>query len=543
MQTQATSLVNFSVQTPPTGSGRNSSSSDKAFAACLSDKQQAGSGNKAVSRQAGKADAETAVKKDMPQDDKQQPAEESTIASAAQSGVAEQPQPVAVQPQSDSSADLSLRMAAFTPVNGFVQIANANAAGKSNSGTVVNVQAVNANAGSAMTNMISELAMQQNGQLSQAFSGVQVQAETNVATTVNAAPLSEVVSQQPGALNDLATVKTADAKLGMLLKNFAGQNQQATGETVTTAESTVVQQPAVSALNQPPTAAAQQTTDVDATAKATTAVQPTVATAAAAQQAVQTPVAGVMEQAVSVPQQQIARTPDSENVKPDEQQLKTEMPVDSIKAVGAPKGQAEAKQGQQAGGEKLPTDAGTAETNQEKSVDVNPLNYASVKSSVEVVTHSGAAVDKQNAVQPDAILRQVADQVRLTHRPGTAEMIMHLKPEQLGDVTVKLMMESGRLTAKFHADNPEVRMVLENSLQQLKQELTSVGIKVHDVGVYAGLDNPLGQQGERGQAWAGMMSNGNSSRKTEVLPEAVVQELEQQSKIADSSDVGVDYRV
>lgn len=541
MQTQATSLVNFSVQTPPTGSGRNSSSSDKAFADCLSDKQQAGSGNKAVSRQAGKADAETAVKKDMPQDDKQQPTEESTTASAAQSRVAEQPQPVAVQ-QPDSSADLSLRMAAFTPVNGFVQIANANAVGKSNSGTVVNVQAVNANAGSAMTNMTSELAVQQNGQLSQAFSGMQVQVGTNVAM-VNAVPLPEVMSQPPGTLNDLETAKAADVKLGMPPNGLTEPSQPTNTAVVPTAESTAVQQPAVSALYQQPTAAAQQTTDVGVAAKATTAVQSTVVPAAV-QQAVQTPVAGVTEQTVSVLQQQTARTPNAENViKTDEQQSKTETPVDSIKAVGAPKGQAEAKQGQQAGKEQLSTDAGTTETNQEKSVDVNPLNYASVKPSMEVVTHSGATIDKQNAVQPDAILRQVADQVRLTHRPGTEEMIMHLKPEQLGDVTVKLMMESGRLTARFHADNPEVRMVLENSLQQLKQDLTSVGIKVHDVGVYAGLDNPLGQQGERDQAWAGMMSNGNSSRKTEVLPETVVQELEQQSKIADSSDVGVDYRV
>lgn len=540
MQTQATSLVSFSVQTPPTGAGRSNSSSDKAFAACLSDKQQASNGSKTDSQPEVKTDAATPVKKGAPQDDKQQTSEDTTTSSTSQTGTADQQQPVAAQQQPDASADIALRMAVFTPVNGLVQIANATAANKNNAATVVNVQAVNASANSAMSNMTSVLAMPQDGQLPQGFSGALAQVGAAVATANNA-QAAEGLPQQMGTVpSNVTNSKAANAKTDALPTVFNGQGQAQTAETLSATEGAAVQETVVSALNQQPITTAAQTVDTNAIAEA--AAPATVKSTAASQQTVQATATGVVATA-NAPQPQTARLSNAENVQTDEPQNKTEMPLDSIKAVGASKEQTEAKQGQQAGKEKLPTDAGTTEISQEKTTDVNPLNYSSVKSSVEVVTHSGAAVDKQNAVQANAVLSQVADQVRLTHRPGADEMIMHLKPEQLGDVTVKLLMEGGRLTARFHADNPEVRIVLENSLQQLKQDLTSAGIKVHDVGVYAGLDNPLGQQGERGQAWAGMTGNGNSSRKAEAMSETLIQELEQQSSITDSDDAGVDYRV
>lgn len=537
MQTQATSLVSFSVQTPPTGAGRSNSSSDKAFAACLSDKQQASNGSKTDSQQEVKPDAAAPIKKGVSQEDKQQARDDTTTSSTSQTGTADQQQPVDVQQQPDVSADIALRMAVFTPVNGLVQIANANAANKNNAGSVVNTQAVNANANSAISTTTSMLAMPQDGQLPQGFSGALAQAGAAVVTANNAQAAEGLPQQLGTALSNVANSKAANTKTDALPTVLNGQSQPMT------AESAAVQEPVISALNKQPITTAAQTADTNAIAEAAApaTVQSTEATAAS-QQTVQATATGVVA-TVNGSQPQTTRTSKAENVKTEELQSKTETPLDSIKAVGTSKEQTEAKQGQHAGKEKLPTDAGTTETSQEKTTDVNPLNYSSVKSSLEVVTHSGAAVDKQNAVQTDAILRQVADQVRLTHRPGADEMIMHLKPEQLGDVTVKLLMEGGRLTARFHADNPEVRIVLENSLQQLKQDLTSAGIKVHDVGVYAGLDNPLGQQGERGQAWAGMTGNGDSSRKAEVLSETLIQELEQQSSITDSDDAGVDYRV
>ncbi len=168
------------------------------------------------------------------------------------------------------------------------------------------------------------------------------------------------------------------------------------------------------------------------------------------------------------------------------------------------------------------------------------FSLPSVQAPLETANY-GVKPQEQPALNAREVLRQVADQVRIVHRPGVEEMTMRLKPEALGDVTVKLMLEGGKLTARFHADNLEVRQVLESSLQQLKLELSAAGLKVHDVGVYAGLGNPLPQQqGERGQAWAGM--SGGEQRK--VVPEELVAQLEQQNAVSSvEDDLAVDYRV
>lgn len=170
------------------------------------------------------------------------------------------------------------------------------------------------------------------------------------------------------------------------------------------------------------------------------------------------------------------------------------------------------------------------------------FNLAAAQAPVEVVNYGVVASPQEKAgIDAREVLRQVADQVRFVRRPGVEEMTMRLNPEALGEVTVKLMLEGGRLTARFHADNPEVRQVLENSLQQLKLELSTAGLKVHDVGVYAGLDNPLSQhQGERGQAWAGM--TGGEKRKAEAHDAAAQLELQTANSSTDD-ELAVDYRI
>lgn len=85
------------------------------------------------------------------------------------------------------------------------------------------------------------------------------------------------------------------------------------------------------------------------------------------------------------------------------------------------------------------------------------------------------------------IKEQIVDHARLQLNQHNSEMVIKLRPEHLGDVTLKVTVENGNVTATFHADQPEVRGIIESSLQQLKQELSNQGLKVDHVGVYSGL--------------------------------------------------------
>jgi flagellar hook-length control protein FliK len=116
-------------------------------------------------------------------------------------------------------------------------------------------------------------------------------------------------------------------------------------------------------------------------------------------------------------------------------------------------------------------------------------------------------------------------------------MVIKLKPEHLGELTLRIAVEHGEVTASFHTNNPEVRGIIENSLPQLKQDMASQGIKVDNVGVYAGLSqfDSRGQQANQQQPVIKL-----KNRKTDDDFIATVESLQAEQT---GSDTGVDYRV
>ena len=114
------------------------------------------------------------------------------------------------------------------------------------------------------------------------------------------------------------------------------------------------------------------------------------------------------------------------------------------------------------------------------------------------------SVGQMQPAQPEDydIPKQIVDQARLIRRGENTEMVMHLKPEHLGDLTLRVSVsESGAVTASFHSDNAQVRNIIENSLATLRQELSNQGLKVDSVEVYAGLADGQLPQEQGQQAW------------------------------------------
>ena len=155
--------------------------------------------------------------------------------------------------------------------------------------------------------------------------------------------------------------------------------------------------------------------------------------------------------------------------------------------------------------------------------------------------------------QPDyEIPRQIVEQARLLRTLNDTQMVIRLRPEHLGELTLRVSVGSnGAVQASFHSDNAQVRNVIENSLVQLRQELNNQGIKIDRVGVYAGLADGQMPQGQGQEAW--QQSNRQSGPQqvyargdaddyldeVEGLTPAAMQEAPDGSVGMD----GVDYRV
>lgn len=119
-------------------------------------------------------------------------------------------------------------------------------------------------------------------------------------------------------------------------------------------------------------------------------------------------------------------------------------------------------------------------------------------------------------------------------------MVIRLKPEHLGELVLKVSVAGGAVSTAFHSDNAEVRAIIENSLVQLKQEMQAQGLKVDNVGVYAGLGEFLsgGQSGQAQQQNARQFKHRNIDLADFEDDVAGITALEN-----DSGEDGIDYRI
>jgi flagellar hook-length control protein FliK len=167
------------------------------------------------------------------------------------------------------------------------------------------------------------------------------------------------------------------------------------------------------------------------------------------------------------------------------------------------------------------------------------LNQQVMKNENQVVVSDGKQVTQQPVKDSYHVGSQIVDQARLISGQKNTEMIIQLKPEHLGELTLKVTVESGVVSASFHSNNSEVRNIIEASLPQLKQELSNQGLKIDNVDVYAGLGD--------------FFSNGQheSRQKPEVkvqnkkIEEDFLDALDDSTSVVESSleGTGVDYRI
>ena len=135
------------------------------------------------------------------------------------------------------------------------------------------------------------------------------------------------------------------------------------------------------------------------------------------------------------------------------------------------------------------------------SAAIASVAFDKVLNSVEPATIAKEVAPEQRS-DPYAVARQVMDGMSLsTDRVKSSQVIITLKPEHLGEVTVKINVDGDKVTAAFHAASSEVRAILESSLPQLRQELSQQGWKFDSDGVFAGMKEFMAnQQQQQSQA-------------------------------------------
>ena len=137
---------------------------------------------------------------------------------------------------------------------------------------------------------------------------------------------------------------------------------------------------------------------------------------------------------------------------------------------------------------------------------------------------------------------QIVEQARMIRTATNTEMVINLKPEHLGELTLRVSVTAnGAVNASFYSDNAQVRAIIETSIVQLKQELNDQGLKVDNVEVYAGLSDEGLLNGQGQQTW---QQNQQRNHRGTINLDAVEEEVEALNPIGENiSEDGVDYKV
>ena len=139
---------------------------------------------------------------------------------------------------------------------------------------------------------------------------------------------------------------------------------------------------------------------------------------------------------------------------------------------------------------------------------------------------------------------QIVRQARLIRAAENTEMVIKLNPEHLGELTLRVSVSSsGAVNASFHSDNAQVRTIIENSLVQLRQELSNAGLKVDNVNVSAGLNDGGGlMNGQGGQAWQQNRQQQSGNRRINF--DTIERDVDATAPVNENSAAeGVDYIV
>lgn len=128
------------------------------------------------------------------------------------------------------------------------------------------------------------------------------------------------------------------------------------------------------------------------------------------------------------------------------------------------------------------SDKSTESGNDNLSGNGQAQGFNSDLENIEALTTDNDAVLDEKA-GTEAIIRQLADFVKINSGKEITEMELQLHPASLGTVNVQLATKGGNITAQFTTENETVRAAIEAQATQLQLDLEEQGIKIDAIEV------------------------------------------------------------
>lgn len=148
-----------------------------------------------------------------------------------------------------------------------------------------------------------------------------------------------------------------------------------------------------------------------------------------------------------------------------------------------------AKDQQSSGGGKQSSQSGYGKSSAsapnalQPSAGIGAPAFGASVGNAQSIAATSAPASPAPIVDPQAIIEQVVSGLILRKSGATSELRMHLQPEHLGEVSLKLTVSGNSISANLIAQNPHVRDVLLANQQQLARSLADVGLSLGNFSV------------------------------------------------------------
>mgnify|MGYP000851204113 FL=1 len=99
------------------------------------------------------------------------------------------------------------------------------------------------------------------------------------------------------------------------------------------------------------------------------------------------------------------------------------------------------------------------------------------------IIESTQAQINPHSVNTEQLINQMVEHIKVNITEDTTEMNLQLKPDHLGNLSLKLITERGIITAQFVAESQTVKEIIEANFNQLKDVLQEQGFLIQNLEV------------------------------------------------------------
>lgn len=158
------------------------------------------------------------------------------------------------------------------------------------------------------------------------------------------------------------------------------------------------------------------------------------------------------------------------------------------------------------------------------------FSISEVNSNTKVFNASLPKIQVLKNINTSDVIAQIMEKLKVSVKPDLSEVKILLRPEQLGEVSLKIATQNGIVTAQFIAESQKVKEIIESNFNQLRDMLSEQGVDVGALEVNVSNSdeekttyNMFGQNSEKGEKRINDLIE-NSFEKEELIREKEIKE-------------------